>query len=471
MRRGALLFALMIIFGCGFGLTNFVSADFTNSQVNILAKSGKVKKNFLAFESNFQGGGFLAVGDINNDKKDEVIVGAGPGGGPRVRVFNSKGKCILDFMAFENDFRGGVDVAVGNVDGKGRAEIIASKATSGQAWVKVFRGKKQVSNFLALTSLHTGGVSVASGDVDGDRKDEIIVGSGLGSVSHVKVFDGKGRVSDKIFWPFENSYKGGVDVAVGNFDGGKAEEIVISKARFSNARLKVYKFDKEKTILGQFDAYPASHQEGANVETGDIDNDGKDEIIVGANGLTSEIRTFEAYGKRLKLSVNPYGNYISGGVKAAFGKVLKNKKIKKTKGLVTIPGKKYYDGRNEYKYIEISLANQRLYVYEQGRRIKEFLISSGIAKYPTPTGDFYVQSKVSLTRMRHEYGPDHPDNYDIPNVPNVLAFDGPYTIHGAFWHNNFGTPMSHGCVNISVPDSFWVFSWANLGDSVYVTPW
>ncbi|MFA6296723.1 MAG: L,D-transpeptidase [Patescibacteria group bacterium] len=467
MKKGAWLFALALIFGCGFFVSN-AKADFTSPEVKVYKGKGQISNSFLAFESAFQGGGFISTGDVNDDGLDEIVIGAGVGGGPRVRVFKKSGKCILDFMAFESTFKGGVDVAIGNIDGIGKEEIIVTKATGGQAWVKVFRGKKQIRNFLALTSLHTGGASVASGDVDSDKKDEIIVGSGLGSRSHVKVFSGRGKESDKIFWPFENSYKGGVDVAVGDYDGGKDEEIAISKARFSNARLKIYKFDQEKTILGQFDAYPTSHQEGANVDAGDIDNDGLDEIITGANGQTSEVRAFKVNGRQLKVSLKPYGNYISGGARVAVGRFIKDVKSER---ITTIPGKKYYSGRNEYRYIEVSLAKQRLYVYEQGRVVKEMLISSGISKYPTPTGDYFIQAKVLSTRMKHEYGPNHPDNYDIPNVPYAMPFDGGYTIHGAFWHNNFGYPMSHGCVNLSVPDSKWLFEWAYLGESVHVTPW
>jgi len=220
---------------------------------------------------------------------DEIVVGAGPGGGPRVKVFNKTGKKkIADFMAFESNFRGGVDVAVCNTNGKGRDEIIAVKATDGQATVKVFNKKgKKKAQFLALTSRHTGGASVACGDVDGDKKDEIVIGSGIGAKSHVKVFNGKGRYTGEIYWPFEEGFKGGVDVAVGNIDGGSESEIIISKARFSNARVKVYKTGKGQRILGEFDVFPVSHQYGANVDPDDIDRDGVDEIIAGSNGGNS----------------------------------------------------------------------------------------------------------------------------------------------------------------------------------------
>lgn len=125
---------------------------------------------------------------------------------------------------------------------------------------------------------------------------------------------------------------------------------------------------------------------------------------------------------------------------------------------------KYKEG----KYINVNLANQTLYAYEDGELLDSFLISSGVAGFPTPIGDFNVFSKVRSTRMSHTYGPGNPNNYDLPGVPFVLAFNGPYTIHGTYWHNNFGHPMSHGCVNMYTPDAEWVYNWAPIGISVVV---
>jgi len=70
--------------------------------------------------------------------------------------------------------------------------------------------------------------------------------------------------------------------------------------------------------------------------------------------------------------------------------------------------------------------------------------------------------------MRGYYGPGSPDNYDLPGVPYVLSFTGPYTIHGTYWHSNFGHRMSHGCVNMYTPHSKWVYEWAPMGTPVIV---
>jgi lipoprotein-anchoring transpeptidase ErfK/SrfK len=120
------------------------------------------------------------------------------------------------------------------------------------------------------------------------------------------------------------------------------------------------------------------------------------------------------------------------------------------------------------KYIDISLSLQVLTCFDGGKAQFITLISSGINRYPTPSGTFHVYSKTPSTRMKHEYGPGHPDNYDLLNVPYVLYFDGPNAIHGTYWHNNFGTPMSHACVNVSTSAAAQIYNWSPIGTMVYI---
>ena len=120
------------------------------------------------------------------------------------------------------------------------------------------------------------------------------------------------------------------------------------------------------------------------------------------------------------------------------------------------------------KYIHINLANQTLYAYEDGELLDSFLISSGTSGFPTPTGDFNIFSKARSARMTGFYGPGNPNNYDLPGVPYTLAFYGSYTIHGTYWHNNFGHPMSHGCINMYTPDAKWIYEWTPIGTPTVV---
>jgi hypothetical protein len=108
-------------------------------------------------------------------------------------------------------------------------------------------------------------------------------------------------------------------------------------------------------------------------------------------------------------------------------------------------------------WIEIDLSDQKLYAKEGNRTVFDFLISSGKFN-PTPTGEFRIWSKLKYTRME---GGKKENNtyYNLPNVPYTQYFYKGYGIHGAYWHNNFGKPMSHGCVNMAIPDAEKLFYW------------
>ncbi|MHB9054369.1 MAG: FG-GAP-like repeat-containing protein, partial [Thermoleophilia bacterium] len=110
------------------------------------------------------------------------------------------------------------------------------------------------------------------------------------------------------------------------------------------------------------------------------------------------------------------------------------------------------------QYIDINLSTQVLTAV--GLNFST-LIASGGPGYETPTGMFYVYSKNVAIDMS---GP----GYYAPNVPFVLWFTGPYSIHGTYWHNLFGVAHSHGCVNLPTPAAAWLFDRAPVGTRVYV---
>jgi hypothetical protein len=448
------------------------AADFMTPQARIFNTDNQhLDMTFSAFDQAFKGGGRVTSGDVNGDGVDEIIIGAGRGGGPQVRIFDHLGKFLgFSIFPFHPDFRGGVDVAAGDVDGDKKDEVIISQLSQGQAWIKVYRAdisKKILANFLAYEPGFRGGANVAAGDINGDGKDEIITGSGIGSTSHVRVFDGSGRFLGLALFPYEENYRGGVDVAVGNVDRGSESEIITSKASFGMPQIKVYKTDLSKRILGDFFAFPTSHREGINVASCDIDRDGEDEVVVGSEGYGPHIRTFEAWGYPKTLSFMAYNEDFRGGVDVACGNVDQSS----AKEIVTMPGRRIWQGRaGIYKYIEISISKQKLEVYKGGRKINETLISTGTYKYPTPIGDFRIHMKLLSGRMNWTYGPNNPDNYDLPNVPYIMYFNGPYALHGTYWHSNFGHRMSHGCVNLPTPFAAWLYGFSNVGDLVFIRP-
>lgn len=116
---------------------------------------------------------------------------------------------------------------------------------------------------------------------------------------------------------------------------------------------------------------------------------------------------------------------------------------------------------NGVRWIDINLSEQRLYAYEGDTIVNVFIVSTGTWAHPTVTGTFKIWNK---TRVQDMSGP----GYYLPDVPYVMYFYKDYGIHGTYWHNNFGTPMSHGCVNMTIPDAAWLYSWAYEGMTVRV---
>lgn len=130
---------------------------------------------FLAYDRNFRGGVNVGVGDLDGDGAPDIVTGAGPGGGPHVRVFGTDQAVKWQFFAYDQKFKGGVYVAVGDLDGDGAQEIVTGPGFGGGPHVRVMNRYGQVkSQFFAFDSKKRAGVRVSVGDVDGDGKLEIL---------------------------------------------------------------------------------------------------------------------------------------------------------------------------------------------------------------------------------------------------------------------------------------------------------
>lgn len=116
---------------------------------------------------------------------------------------------------------------------------------------------------------------------------------------------------------------------------------------------------------------------------------------------------------------------------------------------------------NGERWIDVDLSDQMTYAYEGDVLVASFLVSTGTWAHPTVTGEYYIYVKYLYSDMA---GP----GYYLPDVPYVMYFYDGYSLHGTYWHSNFGTPMSHGCVNLSIPDAEWLYYWASVGTLVNV---
>ncbi len=123
------------------------------------------------------------------------------------------------------------------------------------------------------------------------------------------------------------------------------------------------------------------------------------------------------------------------------------------------PGPVINPGVGGEKWIDVNLSTQTITAYQGQTPVYSALVSTGLWGTPTVVGTFNIYVKYLSAPMS---GP----GYYLPNVPHTMYFHAGYAIHGAYWHNNFGQPMSHGCVNLSLPDAEWFYNWAPVGTKV-----
>ena len=117
------------------------------------------------------------------------------------------------------------------------------------------------------------------------------------------------------------------------------------------------------------------------------------------------------------------------------------------------------------RWIEVNLYEQTMSVYDQNRLIFATLTSTGVDRFWTRPGLFKIRIKLATETMSNS-NPE--DFYYLEDVPWTMYFDEERALHGAYWHNWFGYAQSHGCVNLSIADSHWLYDWASVGDFVYV---
>ncbi|QQS43409.1 L,D-transpeptidase [Candidatus Roizmanbacteria bacterium] len=118
------------------------------------------------------------------------------------------------------------------------------------------------------------------------------------------------------------------------------------------------------------------------------------------------------------------------------------------------------------KLITVDTSNQMLYAWEDGKIVRSTPVSTGLSQTPTVKSTYKTYWKLPVQRMRGYSSVN--GYYDHPGVTDVMYFYKGYAIHGAYWHNNFGTPMSNGCVNVSLAEADWLYEWAPIGTKVVI---
>jgi len=277
-------------------------------------KKSNLENQFFAFEEDFRGNLSVAAGDIDNDGESEIIVGLGQGTFPWVKIFKQDNILKDKIVAYNENFRGGVEVAVCDTDGDNQLEIVTAPGKGGGPHVRIFSSTGQLKGqFFAFDESERTGLEIACGDVNQDNKDEIIVTRKSGD-SEVRIFDYRTHQISN-FKAYAEDFNYGVHLAAGDLDGDGIVEIVTGAGQGGSPHVKV--FDYIGKLKTQFNSYAQSFRGGSYVAVGDVDGDGSQEIVTGA-GTTGgpHVRVFTMNGE-VKFQFFAYDEMFRGGVRVA----------------------------------------------------------------------------------------------------------------------------------------------------------
>jgi hypothetical protein len=284
--------------------------------VKVFSQEATERASFFAYNSTFSGGVNVALGDINNDGRLEIITGAGPGGGPHVRVFTDHGQPLdaWSFFAYSSGFAGGVNVAAADVNDDGDDEIIVAPVGNGGPHVKVYdivnNTPTVIAQFMAYDPGFTGGVSVTG--LDGTDGKTFAVAPGRGGGPHVKACTVNGCNGG--FFAYLPNYFGGINLSHLPTEQG---DIILTASMENTGHVRGFEVDG--TDLGlSFFAFPGLAT-GANI-AGIADPENPSAFLVAPYRGVGAATGRDDNGQQTPLSINPYPGFGGGTrIAAAFG--------------------------------------------------------------------------------------------------------------------------------------------------------
>lgn len=229
---------------------------------------------FFAYDEKFRGGLNLVVRDLENDGRAEIITVPKEGGGPQVRIFGWRNGSLVptidSFLAYDPTFRGGVSLAAGDLDGDGWVEIVTAPETGSQSHLRIWSSKKGVyrpsmPGLLAYSPNFRGGVTLANGDLDGDHKEDLVTGASQGS-AHLRIFrytkNRRVELSNPGFFAFSQSLRNGISVALVDTNEDGSAEIMTGRRKGEGL---VHIYDSHGRSVFSFNAFPVERTDGINL--------------------------------------------------------------------------------------------------------------------------------------------------------------------------------------------------------------
>lgn len=295
----------------------FAPAANDKALVSVTDSGGNKEKEFLVYKEDFLGGINLAAGDFNADGNEEVVVAPLNGLEASIKIFNSDGKLLNNFLAYPYNFKGGVNIATADIDGDGKSEIITAPRAGFEPIVKIFKPDgKLIRSFLAYPASFKGGVAIASANVSGDRKVEIVTAPGKGGIPQIKVFSNQGLFLNSFLVGSRNENYG-FNLALADLDSNPRRlqaEIIISR-QSGSPLVATYDFRGNKR--NQWLAYAAPFTGNVGIMAADLNRNGFTDIItIPASSGGPHVRVFNYRGE-FERSFYAYSSDFNNGLAAA----------------------------------------------------------------------------------------------------------------------------------------------------------
>ncbi|MFA5030897.1 MAG: L,D-transpeptidase family protein [Patescibacteria group bacterium] len=447
----------LCVMGGGFAFTEISNAE-TIPQSGIYNASGDLIQAFPKVSPYSS----VAVGDINNDGKDEIVIGSAPGVSPSITAYTLEGDVVWTRTPYSKGMTAGLNIAVGDLTGFGNVEVVSVPRRGAGSQIMRFdgaTGEQLAPGFFAFSPKFHGGANLAIGDVNGDGGNEIVVGAGPGS-THITFFEYDGTRIGNVF-PYGDvdgkPAPWGAVVATIDVDQNGVDEIIVGPQNGHVADIKIFTWrdeDSSFVALGKFEG-------GVSLSTND--SGGRARVLIGAGSgggphvVQYDLNTHQLSG----VNMFPFPDSWRDGVTVAFVRYTEQVEFFAIPGANYTKPKEIKEINEPGKVVIVDLSEQRLYAYQDGVRVNSYLVSTGLPGMDTRIGRFAVSQK-QYSKLYSGY------NFYLPNTLYNLRFDGPRWLHGAYWHNDFGRRKSHGCVNIAYPNAEWLFNWAPVGTTVIV---
>jgi subtilisin family serine protease len=282
------------------------------TSVGVLGKDLRVRTGYDAFARWSAEAGSAAFINLRGDGELTLAVGAPRGEVPYVRLFTEDGALTGQFLAYDAKFRGGVRLTAADIDGDGDEEIVTGAGAGGGPHVRVFeRDGRPLHGFFAFDTSDRRGIRVAAFDADLDGKEEILVSSS-GPLKAVKAFtvDGLEKWSTE---PYESAFAGGVEIATGDLDGDDVKDVVMAPGRGGAPRVSI--FDRAGVRRADFNAFDARSRTGVTLAIARI-GDRKGNIWAAQASGGGLARLFTSSGV-METQIAPLGTAWRGGLRLA----------------------------------------------------------------------------------------------------------------------------------------------------------